>query len=222
MQDPILIVGCARSGTSITAGTISICGAFGGEMYGPSAQAQRGMFESRYLRTNIVKPYLKSIGVDPMGQKPLPNNRQVFEVSKPEAEQWKKNIEDMVIREGYKDGPWFIKCTKSAHFWYMWHLAFPKAKWIIVRRNHKDIINSCVKTRFMRAYKDAAGWQRWIDQHEKRFAEMRTAGLDLTEFWPSYLCEGKWGYGKEFVEGLGLYFNEKMIKAFIEPKWFSV
>lgn len=221
MQDPIIIIGCARSGTSITAGMISICGAFGGDMYGPSAEAQRGMFENRYLRMNVIKPYLKSIGVDPMGQKPLPNNRQVFEVSPYEAYQWHDLIVNMIQKEGYKDGPWFVKCTKSAHLWYMWHLAFPHAKWVIVRRNHRDIINSCLKTRFMRAYRDQAGWQKWIDQHEKRFAEIRTAGLDFIEFWPSKLCNGDWGYAKRIVNTLGLEFNKPMVQAFIEPKWFS-
>ena len=37
MKDPILITGCARSGTSMIAGVINICGAFGGDMAGPNA-----------------------------------------------------------------------------------------------------------------------------------------------------------------------------------------
>ncbi len=221
MIDPILVVGCARSGTSMTAGMLNICGAFGGEMYGPSADAQKGMFENCKLRTDIVKPYLKKIGADPMGQKPLPNNRQVFEVSQPEADHWRDIVQRLMLSQGYKSGLWFAKCTKAAGMWYIWHMAFPKAKWIIIHRDHKDIIRSCQLTRFMRAYRDAEGWQKWIDQHEQRFAEMHTAELDIVDFWPSRLCAGDWDYAKDMIEKVGLVFNEPMVKAFIEPKWFN-
>jgi len=221
MKDPILVVGCARSGTSMTAGMLNICGAFGGEMYGPSIDAQKGMFENCKLRNDIVKPYLKKIGADPMGQKPLPNNRQVFEVSQPEADHWRDIVQRLMMSQGYKSGEWFCKCTKAAGMWYMWHKAFPKAKWIIIHRDHKDIIRSCQLTRFMRAYRDEAGWQSWIDQHEKRFAEMHTAKLDIFDFWPSRLCAGDWDYARQLIESVGLVFNEPMVKAFIEPKWFN-
>ena len=222
MKDPIIVVGCARSGTSMTAGMLSICGAFGGEMYGPSDAAQRGMFENIRIRNQVVKPYLKKIGVDPMGQKPLTNNRQVFEVSQPEIDKWRREVLGVMTLEGLElDSPWFIKCTKSAHIWYIWHKAFPKAQWIIVHRNHSDNIRSCLLTRFMRAYKDKEGWQKWIDAHEKRFAEMATAGLEIVDFYPSRLCAGDFGYARSMIEYLGLTWQEKMVRAFIEPKWFN-
>jgi len=221
MIDPILVVGCARSGTSMTAGMLNICGAFGGEMYGPSPEAGKGMFENCRLRTEIVKPYLKKIGSDPMGQKPLPNNRQVFEVSQPEVDKWRSDIQKLILSQGYVDGKWFLKCTKAASIWYIWHKAFPSAKWIIIHRDHADIIRSCQLTRFMRAYRDAEGWQKWIDIHEKRFAEMHTAGLDIIDFWPSRLCAGDFDYAKQMIEKVGLVFDEKMCRAFIEPKWFN-
>jgi len=217
MIDPILIVGCARSGTSMTAGILNICGAFGGEMYGPNTFNQKGMFENILIRQDIVRPYLKKIGADPMAQRPLPNNRQVFEVSPPEAEEFRRRIQQTIQYQGYKDGPWFYKCPKSCLIWYIWHLAFPNAKWIIVRRDHDGIISSCLKTRFMRAYQDAAGWQTWIDQHERRFKEMKTAGLDVQEFWPSTLIAGDFEPAKKLVEGFGLTWNDKICRAFIDP-----
>jgi hypothetical protein len=221
MIDPILVVGCARSGTSMTAGMINICGAFGGEMYGPSIDAGKGMFENIQIRLEVVKPYLKKIGADPMGQKPLPNNRQVFEVSQPEVDRWKETIQQLMVNQGYNDGPWFIKCTKSAMIWYIWHRAFPNAKWVIIHRNHDDIIRSCLLTRFMRAYQNAEGWSKWIEAHEQRFAEMHTAGLNIIDFWPSVLCGGDFEYARKMIEKLGLTFNEPVCRAFIEPKWFN-
>jgi hypothetical protein len=70
MRPPILITGCARSGTSMTAGIVHICGAFGGRMSGPTPNNRKGMFENEEVRNQIVKPYLSSIGADPLGQKP--------------------------------------------------------------------------------------------------------------------------------------------------------
>lgn len=221
MIDPIIVVGCARSGTSMTAGILNICGAFGGEMFGPSTFNQKGMFENIKIRQDIVRPYLKKIGADPAAQRPLPNNRQVFEVSPPEAQEFRKRIQLTMQHQGYKDGPWFYKCPKSCHIWYLWHLAFPQAKWVVVKREHKGIIASCIRTRFMRAYQDAAGWQVWIDQHERRFAEMKVAGLDMVEFWPSTLIAGDFGKARELVESLGLVWNEPVCRAFIDPRLYK-
>lgn len=217
MRDPIIITGCARSGTSLTAGVIHLSGAFGGEMFGPNRHNQKGMFENVEIRQNVVKPYLKRIGVDPLGQRPLPNNRQVFEVSDRQVQEWRDRIHLIVQSQGYKDGPWFYKGAKACLIWYLWHRAFPDAQWVVVRREARDIAASCLRTSFMRAYKDLPGWLYWVDRHERRFDEMRQAGINVREFWPSRAIEGDFGYVREFVEGLGLEYNEKLVKAFIDP-----
>lgn len=67
-KSPILITGCARSGTSMVAGVINMCGAFGGSMSGPNHNNAKGMFENARVRNNIVKPYLRQLHVDPLGQ----------------------------------------------------------------------------------------------------------------------------------------------------------
>jgi len=221
MKDPILIVGCARSGTSMTAGIFNICGAFGGDMYGANAFCQKGVFENIEIRLNIVRPHLKKIGCDPSAQKPLPNNRQVFEVSANEAKAFRGRVQLVIQHQGYRDGEWFYKCPKSCHLWYLWHLAFPEAKWVIVKREHAGIVASCQKTRFMRAYRDAAGWQSWVDVHERRFAEMKTAGLNVTEFWPSELIAGNFEPAQKLIESFGLTWQEKLCRAFIDPHLYT-
>jgi len=221
MIDPIIITGAARSGTSMTAGLINICGAFGGDMFGPNEFNQKGMFENREIRQDIVKPYLKKIGVDPLGQRPLPNNRQIFEVSPRQIEVWKKLITESMIKQGYKDGPWFYKGAKCCLVWYLWHMAFPAAKWIVVRRNDRDIAKSCLKTRFMRAYKDEQGWMDWVQEHKKRFNEMKIVGLNIFEFWPSTAIKGDFSSAKEMIEWLELNWQDKLCRAFVDPKLYS-
>ena len=75
---PVIIVGCARSGTSLVAGVINICGAWKGDTVGPSKHNAKGMFENHALRENIIKPLLFSIGADRKGQFPLPETKNII------------------------------------------------------------------------------------------------------------------------------------------------
>jgi len=217
MIQPILLTGCARSGTSMTAGIISFCGAFGGKMSGPNDNNKKGMFENAEIRNNFVKPYLASIGADPMGQNPLPEAGRLRPYP-----YLREDVEKTLGHQGYKSGPWFYKGAKMCLMWSVWHAAFPKAKWIIVRRKDEDIIASCLKTGFMRAFNDEMGWQWWVDQHKKRFEEMKAAGLDVQEIWPTKFVHGDLSEIRTFVDMYGgLKWNEKAVADFITPAWWS-
>jgi len=143
MPEPILITGCARSGTSLVAGMINKCGAFGGNMSGPNKNNAKGMFENAHIRNLLMKPYLREIGVDPLCQYPLPDINKLTIPSN-----WKQEVEKVMTDEGYWHGPWMYKGAKMCLTWKMWHHAFPHAKWIIVRRRTGDIVNSCLRTGF--------------------------------------------------------------------------
>lgn len=220
-QPPILITGAARSGTSLTAGLINICGAFGGDMAGPNVHNQKGMFENNVIRQTMVKPYLKSIDCDPLGQKPLPNVRQIFDVTEEQANSWRSRVIKIMKSQGYKEGPWFYKGAKSCLYWYLWHRAFPEAKWIIVRRDADDISRSCMQTSFMRAYRDVLGWLRWVSTHEKRFRQMDTAGLQIMEVWPRKMIDGDFSEMEKVIDWLGLEWKDSLIRAFVDPKLYG-
>jgi hypothetical protein len=49
-KSPIIITGCARSGTSMIAGIINLCGAWKGVTSGPNKYNAKGMFENHELR----------------------------------------------------------------------------------------------------------------------------------------------------------------------------
>jgi hypothetical protein len=216
MIPPILITGCARSGTSMTAGIFQLCGAFGGEVSGPNRHNKRGMFENVQVREGIVKPYLRSIGMDALGQWPLPDIDNLVSI-----DNLKEQVESLMISEGYSSGAWYVKQAKFCLIWTAIIWAFPNAKWIIVRRTDEDIINSCLKTTFMRAFSDAPGWQKWIDVHKQRFEEMKKAGLLIKEVWPSKYVAGDFSEIKEAVEWAGLSWNEKEVLPFVEPALWS-
>ncbi len=224
MKAPILITGCARSGTSLVAGIINQRGAFGGKMSGPNHNNAKGMFENARIRNEIVKPYFRSIDADPMGQYPLPESpTKLIPVG------WDKRIEGVLMEDGYEGGPWMYKGAKLCLHWDIWNYAFPNAKWIIVRRKPSDIINSCMRTGFMRAFgiqsnqsavgvkSEWEGWLWWIHQHEARFIEMIQAGLNCKVIWPERMVDGDYSQIKEMLEWLGLEWGPE-ITEFIEPK----
>jgi len=187
-------------------------------MSGPTPHNRKGMFENAEIRNQIVKPYLSDVlGVDKLGQDPLPDVKNLVPYPR-----LRSQVETVIKFQGYKDGPWFYKGAKMCLFWPIWHRAFPNAKWIIVRRDHKGIINSCLKTSFMRAYKDEEGWQSWIDQHERRFLEMKTAGLSIAEVWPTKFVEGDFSeIYRVITKYLRLRWREKKVRDFIEPAFWS-
>lgn len=211
-QSPILITGCARSGTSLVAGVINICGAFGGHTGPGNKWNEKGLFENMRIR-EIDKAYLRSIGVDPKGQKPLPNTSKLSIPS-----DWKDKIQGAIIQDGYKEGPWFYKGARNCLTWPVWHYAFPNAKWVIVRRRSADIAESCLKTSFMNAYDTYDEWIKWVQHHENCFVEMIKAGLNVKTIWPERMVKGDYEQMYELVEWLGLSWKSEEVMQFIEPK----
>lgn len=224
MKEPILITGCARSGTSMVAGVINMCGAFGGQMAGPNRYNEKGMFENSAIRESITKPYLASIKVDRLGQYPLPD---ITNLAIPMN--LRERVEKIMIDQGYNGGHWMYKGAKLCLIWPVWHYAFPDAKWVIVRRKSSDIINSCLRTGFMKAFArseiqkkvgaktESEGWLWWVHQHEQRFVEMITQGMNVKVIWPERMVNGDYSQMYELLEWLGLEWKSEAL-TFIDPK----
>ena len=122
------------------------------------------------------------------------------------------------------------KCAKMCQHWPVWNFAFPDAKYVIVRRKTPDIINSCMRTGFMRAFSrtefqksvkvmsEYDGWLWWVHYHEDRFREMIEEGLQTQQVWPERMVDGDYSKVQEMIEWLGLEWREDEVRAFIEPK----
>ncbi len=216
-QPPIFVTGCPRSGTSIIAATVNRCGAFIGGI------SKRSMYENIRISDELVKPYLDRMGVDKKEQYPLPD---LSSISIPTD--WKRKVEQIILDEGYKSGIWMYKGTAMCLMWPVWHYAFPNAKWIIVRRRTPDIVQSCLKTGYMNAFSDeevrgkvnvsseAEGWKWWIRQHEQRFVEMITEGLNCKVIWPERMVSGDYQQLHEVLDWVGLEWKSDLLN-FIDP-----
>lgn len=220
---PILVTGCGRSGSSMIAGVLNICGAFVGNVGGENKN-----FENVKVRESLIVPYLRSLNVDTLCQFPLPNVDNM-----PIPVNWKTNIIDIMQADGYKSGPWLCKGASLCLTWPVWNYAFPNAKWLIVRRRTGDIISSCLKTDFMRAFRskqvrgaisvdsERDGWLWWVHQHEKRFVEMIMEGLNCRVIWPERMVYGDYEQMYETIDWLGLKWKTDVL-AFIDPKFWKV
>jgi len=205
-NDPILITGTARSGISLIAEVIHLCGAF-------TIPAFNGK-----IQHDLIKPFFRGIGADPTGQSRLPDiERCKYLTTKNICKYWPERVGSILLESGYKDGPWFYADPKSCLIWPIWAEAFPKVWWIIVRRKDDDIIQSCLKTGYMSAHKDISGWLQWIEEHKKRFKEMIDGELNIWQIWPQRMVQGKLDEVKAMIQKLGLTWNEKGVKDFITP-----
>jgi hypothetical protein len=225
IKPPILITGCARSGTSMVAGIVHMSGAWGGVMRGKTRYNAKGMFENKEIVNSIIKPMLRSWGCDPMGQKPLPRIETVKHLPDAVQEKLKRVVLKSLIREGLRDQQWMYKGAKMCLMWPLWAKAFPDAKWIIVRRETEDIVSSCLRTAFMRAYQKRSGWLMWVAEHEKRFEEMTDAGLEIHEVWPQRMIAGDFTEIQQVINNIGLNWDFEKVRDFIDPglwrKWKS-
>ena len=202
-KSPIFITGCERSGSTIIAKIISHCGAFTGTI--------TEMYENIEVK-GLLDSYYDLVGADIRGQHPLPSTKKLIIPTN-----WKQTIADILVEEKCnEENLWMLKGSRLCQIWPVWQYAFPNAKWIIVRRRTPDIIDSCLKTGYMRAYKDKEGWLGWVHEHENLFVEMIEAGINCKQVWPERLATGDYTQMKETIEWLGLTWNDDLIKI-IEP-----
>lgn len=217
-RHPIIVTGVPRSGSSMIAGVINRCGAFGGTM-----SNVRGMNENDAIKEVLEKPYLAGIEADEMGQYPFPLSENIIL-----PQTWGSDVMNIMEGEGYKGGEWFYKSSRATLLWQVWNDAFPKAKWVIVRRRTGDIIESCLKTGYMKAFKDvkirekinvkseADGWLWWVHQYEQRFVEMISTGLDCKVVYPERLVYHDYSQLYEMLDWLRLEWSYKIFN-YIDP-----
>ena len=208
IDKPIFITGIERSGNSIIAKALKVCGAFSGHT--------TSMFENKKIKYQLNRYYLDA-GLDVRGQFPLPKEITNFPLD------WDLNIKDIIYSEKYKeDTIWFYKSSKIAQTWKHWLKTFPEAKFIIVRRNSFDILNSCMKTGFMNVFNDEEArenigaktieeaWIWWINYHKDYFDQMLASEMNCKVIWPELLIRNDFKELKELIAWVGLEYNRKV------------
>lgn len=209
MNRPILITGAPRSGKTMIANIMDICGVFTGEV--------DHMMENTHIRDYMERVYLSQQRCDPHGIIEMPDT-----VSLPIQRGWKERTETVLLDQGYDDRQkWMYKSHGIAPMWPVWQHAFPNARYIIVRRHTDDIVRSCMQTDYIRGYSDEDGWKMMVRRYEERFVEMISEGLDCKVIWPHRMAHGDYAQIYELLEWLGLPWKTKILTE-IDPKFWKV
>lgn len=197
---PIFITGAERSGSTLVAKILSMCGVSSGEC--------NNMFE-HYVISSMTHDLVED------GLFSMPNTDDLMIPVK-----WKEKVMSFVGIP--TNSPWMIKQSLLSRTWSIWNYSFPDSKWIIVRRRTGDIIQSCMKTGYMKLFKNETklnklhltkeeeGWLWWVHEYEKRFVEMVQSGLNCRIVWPDRMVVGNYQQMYETVEWLGLKWNNKI------------
>ncbi len=204
MSQPILVTGLPRSGTSLIAGALAVCGAWTGLTAAPTPWNRKGGFENEALKDQFVKPVLALLGADPLGLDPLPAPGTLPPID-PAA------FRDLVLaalaRQGW-DGQqrWLFKDAKLALIAPLWIAAFPEADWIVVRRRRDAVIASALRAEPMarRLGYDWARWKSWAHDYLAHLEALTAAVNVWAEVWPERDVFGDLTRLAPVVAGLGL------------------
>ena len=222
MQDyfntPIFILGLPRSGTSMIAGSLGICGAWtGSTVPGGGTENPKGFFEHATIREHVIKKILKDLGYDPLGVRKLPPVDLQIEVSGLAG-----ILKSVIEKDGYKnDRPWLYKAVKLTLLWPMFRKAFPDANWLVVRRDEDEIIDSCLRTSFMKHHsQDRDFWKNFAREYHVRIDALIGSGANVLEISSPEVIGGNFDHFREVVTRLGLTFKEDELKEFISPDFW--
>jgi hypothetical protein len=211
MSNPIFITGADRSGSTLIARIVQICGAFSG--------VTSNMLENLELR-EMCKEYILQSRCN--GEFMTATMDLQIPIG------WHQRVKSILGCESCNKKVWFFKSAQLAQMWPVWHYAYPNARWIIVRRRTGDIVQSCMKTGYMTMFKEKAnldkvcasteeeGWKWWIHEYEKKFVEMIEAGVNCKIIWPERMVTGDYQQIYEMLEWLGLQWTPKIVET-IDP-----
>lgn len=205
MKDPIIITGIPRSGKTMIAGILNICGVFAGDV--------DKRYENHGFQEQLLAPYLTINGIDPEGQSKFIDTKKTTMY-----QGWKDDVEKLITKQGYKDGKWLLKSSQISLMWPLWEYAFPKSKYVIVRRRTGDIVQSCMKTSYMTGHKNEEGWIQMCREYDARFVEMINAGLDCKVIWPHRMAYGDYEQIYELLDWLGLEWKSEIL-SWVDPKF---
>lgn len=216
MTNPILVSGPARSGTSMIAQILHVCGAWKGDTVPPDPKSNPdGFFENVYLREKVTKEILRANGCDPLGVNDLPEPGSLQYPS------FKGEVMHAIEEQGYEGGPWFYKDAKLCYMPELWMREFPGARWVLTHREPNAIISSCLQTHFMRQHSgDPVFWAAWVEETFKRLHSLSEKYNAIVIDTDRVAKDRDFSHIKAAVEELGLTWDQEAVEKVVKPQYW--
>ena len=203
----ILITGVERSGSTLISRVLQLCEANAGQ--------------TNKMRENIILRALSQNYLNAVSNNCFLPNFINLEMPKNWDEEVGLALKGQNIPESM---PFMFKYSGIAQMWPVWHIYYPNAKWIIVRRRTGDILNSLMETAYMSRFKnlrniklvgaenEKEAWLWWVHQYEDLFRDIiATNDLNYRIVWPERMRDGDFEQMKEVVQWCGLKWNEEVV-----------
>lgn len=196
IEPPLLITGCPRSGTSLTAHAFRACGMWTG---GTTTQC-----ENSRIRQEVLKPMLHDGGMDRLALR-------TFADVEGDPDQLRQDVEAILNRQAYTGGPWLYKDAKLVFCWRTWAEAFPDATWVTVWRPPQQILESF--GRWGMGDKIRFDGEEVIQEHHDR----ARAITDALPVFPDHLLEGDASSYQAAARAHGIEWSRYQVSRVVDP-----
>ncbi len=215
---PVLVAGLPRSGTSMIMRILSLHGLWLGGTLPASPANPHGFFENRALKDQMIKKILSDLGADPNGVTALPDTENMPIL--PELDQ---RILTMLSREGHDgSGLWAFKDPKLTLIWPMMTQAFPRAHWVVTRRDRRALIDSLTRTTFMaRHSSDPEYWAMFCAAYEQRLDALSQSGARVSHVDTDALANGDHTALAGVLRAAGVTPDRRHFRAAIDAGLFT-
>jgi hypothetical protein len=209
---PIFVLGLPNGGTTLIAGLIKEMGVWTGRTLEGPRSDPKDFLENKVIRDKLMKPTLKQMKCDPSGIKTLPNAKRRVNLVFPTKEgniQLKERLHRIIEGQGYDHGlRWMYKDPRLTMLWRSFAEDFPNAEWIIVRRDKKKFVQSCLASPQMRAHSDSSKfWNRFADEYNQRLDMLSDQAEFVHEVQLESIEEGNLSEMKPISDSIGINFS---------------
>ena len=200
VEPPLLITGCPRSGTSLTAEVFRRLGCWVGNVTSQT--------ENRAIRAGILKPILRENGMDDLAL------RSFTDAEEGDPKMLRRGVERTLREQGYEGGPWLYKDCKLVFCWRLWVRAFPEATWATVWRTPAGIRSSM--ERWGLANRVDFDPDEVIREHHERARKIKRAW----SVFPAHLRDGDPAEYRRVAWAYGLKWRERVALETVDPERF--
>ena len=209
----ILVTGPPRSGTSMVAGILAICGAFPGFTIGPVPHNAKGTFQNQVIMELIINMLIAFRLYNEWGMHVIPERS-------PFIADLRERVDQTLLAQGANGLQMMVKAPQISLMWETWHQAYPEAKWIWCDRDKEAVARSCIRAAKYESLTDPPynfqEWKAWVEAHDTKLFEIAEEIEDFTIIDSRKVADGDYDHLKSFVDYAGLVWKEEEINEFVD------